>query len=483
MLNCCKLFLLGLLAVAKGDSVVEEEGVVVLTDTNLDAYIKDNTFVLVEFYAPWCGHCKKLAPVYESAAKTLKEAGSPAKLAKVDATVNTKLANRFGVRGYPTIKFFNKEADIDYTGDKKSAAKMVEWLNKKTRPLASTLESADAIHAIKEKNEVVVIGFFDDKESKEAQEFISIGKEMNEEEFGVVTDTSLFPNSVVSNTIVLYKHFDEPEVIMEGELTTDSMREWVNKHKLPLLSRFTPGEKSMYIFRQKFVKGHLLIFDGKSADGHQQRMDMVEKVAKKYRGQVMFVLVTTEEENHKRILTHFGIEDTPTFMMVNANEEYSKYKTGSSEFSEENLVALITSYLAGDLTPYLKSEDLPNNWDKEPVKVLVGDNFVSVALDASKDVLVEFYKPNCPHCVRLTPVWNELAEELKDVSALIVAKIDGTANEVKDIQVNGFPTIHLIKRTTNQVVTFSEKERTVASFKKFLKDNGVKIGEKKKEEL
>lgn len=69
-----------------------DEGVLVLTDANFDEEVTKNAPMIVEFYAPWCGHCQQLAPEYADAAKQLAERDPPLYLAKVDATAEENIA-------------------------------------------------------------------------------------------------------------------------------------------------------------------------------------------------------------------------------------------------------------------------------------------------------------------------------------------------------------------------------------------------------
>ncbi|KAI0238938.1 protein disulfide-isomerase precursor, partial [Massospora cicadina] len=75
-----------------------------LTADNFKSTIEENKVIMVEFFAPWCGHCKKLAPHYDKAAAELTN--TSIKLAKVDCTVHKSICEENGVRGFPTLKVF-----------------------------------------------------------------------------------------------------------------------------------------------------------------------------------------------------------------------------------------------------------------------------------------------------------------------------------------------------------------------------------------
>eukprot|EP01036_Dinobryon_divergens_P028780 gene28780-37783_t len=105
--------------------------VIHLTEEDFSKYVDGSSNILVEFYAPWCGHCKSLAPEWQIAGETFLPEDD-IKIAALDATTAESIASQYKVTGYPTIKFFPKGSTtpIDYDGGR-TADTIVQWVNEK----------------------------------------------------------------------------------------------------------------------------------------------------------------------------------------------------------------------------------------------------------------------------------------------------------------------------------------------------------------
>ncbi len=461
-----------LFAFAFAVDVEEEDSVVVLTDGNLAAFIEENNYVLVEFYAPWCGHCKSLAPEYAKAAQSLKGSKPDIKLAKVDATENTEVAKKYEVRGYPTLKFFKMGSAIDYSGGR-TEKEIVNWLSKKTGPPAVAVTTAAEADALEEANEVAVVGFFKSLESDKAKAFLAVASEMDDIAFGITSDDKVFKKYEVSDdSVILLKKFDNLRDNFEGELTEDAINSFVVSNRLPLVIEFT-DESAPKIFGGP-VKVHNLLFISKDDAEFSNVHVAFSEAAKAFKGEMLFVLINTQVENNARITEFFAIakEEMPTMRIIVLADDMKKYKPETNEMTAENIKQFVQDFKDGKLKAHLKTEDVPEDWDKEPVKVLVGKNFDEVVYDKSKDVLVEFYAPWCGHCKKLAPIFDDLGKHFQDREDLVIAKMDSTANEVEGISIGGFPTLKFIKKETNEIVDYNGG-RTLEDLIKFLESGGV----------
>jgi len=456
-------------AMVLGAEVTKDEGVLVLTVDNFQEVVDGNEFILVEFYAPWCGHCKALAPEFAKAAGILAERDSPIKLGKLDATEEGAIAEKFEVRGYPTLKFFKNGKPLEYGGGR-TADTIVSWLEKKTGPAAKTLASLEDAKAYADGKPVAIIGFFKDETTDAAKAFLSAAGSMDDFEFAIAGDDAIAAEyGVEGEAILLLKDFDDGKAVLSEGITEEAVVAFISSESLPLVIDFN-HETAQKIFSGE-IKSHLLVFSSAKADSHADTLTMLKEIATENKGKMLFVTINTDEEDHKRILEFFAIKDEelPTFRAIKLGEDMAKFKPADDTIETANVKSFVGEFLEGKLKQHLMTEDIPEDWDKEGVKTLVGKNFHDVAMNPEKDVLVEFYAPWCGHCKQLTPIWDKLGEKYADHESIVIAKMDSTVNELEEVKVQGFPTIKLFKKGTNEVVDYNG-DRTEEGFTKFLEE-------------
>ncbi|OIW08566.1 hypothetical protein TanjilG_03242 [Lupinus angustifolius] len=427
----------------------DDKHVVVLIERNFTTIVENNRFVLVEFYAPWCGHCKSLAPEYAAAATDLES--DDVVLAKVDATEEQELAHEYDVKGFPTVFFFIDGVHKPYTGGRTKDA-IVSWIRKKIGPGVVNITTLDDAERVLTSENKLVLAFLDSLVGADSEELANASKLEDDVNFYQTVNpdvAKLFhidPNSKRPALVLLKKEEDKINHF-DGQYVKSAIADFVSSNKLPLVTTFT-RENAPSIFESQ-IKKQLLLFVTKKDS--EKFVPIFQEVAKVFKGKLIFVHVEMDNEDvGKPVADYFGITGSDPKVLAFAGNDDGRKFVFDEEVSVDKLKAFGKDFLEDMLKPFLKSDPVPESNDGD-VKIVVGDNFDQIVLDESKDVLLEIYAPWCGHCEALEPTYNKLAKHLRGIESIVIAKMDGTTNE------------HPRAKIT------VDADRTVVAFYKFLK--------------
>ncbi|NXI32544.1 PDIA2 isomerase, partial [Sterrhoptilus dennistouni] len=480
------------------DEIKEEDNVLVLHEHNFARALSEHQLLLVEFCeCPHCGQGCGQGQVWD---REYWQGGE----AMAECGKDTPLATEFGITSYPTLKLFrdgNRTHPLAYTGRLDSQG-IVRWMQRRAGPSATLLQDTDTSAAFINSQDLVVIGFFKDLKGEAAQAFFEVAAEMVETTFGVAEAAELFQEYGLSaDTVSLFKKFDEKQtnfpVDPERGLDTAELTRLLRVHSLQLVMEFTK-ETSNEIFSAK-IPHHMLLFLNKSSPDQLSLQDDFRAAATGFRGevrwphgrdkeggfgtpqpqcplfpaQVLFVVVDVTGHGAD-VLPFFGMTtaDAPTLRLVRM-ENNRKYQMEQDNFSDSAIRTFIQAVLDGKVKPHLLSAEPPEDWDTRPVKVLVGKTFEQVAFDETKNVFVKFYAPWCAHCQAMAAAWEELAERYKDREDIVIAEMDSTANELENITIHGYPTLHYFPAGPGRKMVEYKSARDVETFSKFLENGGM----------
>ncbi len=449
--------------------IKEEEGVLVLDDKNFDAALKQHQVIMVEFYAPWCGHCKELAPHYAKAAQALRKDEPPVFLAKVDATVSEALAKRFNVEGFPTIKLFTKGEPEEYNGGR-TEDEIVQFIRKKSGPASRTLNSVKEVTDYTVNAEAAVI-FFGSNENLNKL-FLDLAKTYDDVLFGdCKVEECLKHFNVNDGNVIVFRNFEPRRVELKTNYTAEELKSFIDSNSTPLVSGFT--EKSAQLIFGKNVPG-LFFYRSKGSKDGKKLDEIANGLADELKGKIQVIVTDLKDELEQRLAEYIGITDKelPSVRIHDTRQDLKKFNM-DGEITRENVLQFVKDWLDGKLVAKLKSEDVKvtESSKSQPVLTLVGKNFNEIALDPTKDVFVKFYAPWCGHCKQLAPIWEDLAKKVKAGNPnLIIAKCDSTANDVEGHDIQGFPTLKFFKKDSKTAIDY-EGENDLSGLTDFLQQN------------
>ena len=235
---------------------------------------------LMKFYAPWCGHCKKLEPIWKHVAQSLTD--YPVRVGRIDCTRFSNVASEFNIRGFPTIMFLKGEETYTYEGDR-SREDIVAFAHRVMGPPVKKIKSDYDLDKAKEKSDHFFL-YIGNPETKLYEEFVMNAKHFQRDEFMYLSTQEVMnkhveilqdPAIYVHKDNKFYLYADSNSELERGERETadvgesgnadaavekapitienSSMTNWITRERFPLFAKVTRGKFSQFMATKKLL--------------------------------------------------------------------------------------------------------------------------------------------------------------------------------------------------------------------------------------
>ncbi|MGH0120673.1 UNVERIFIED_CONTAM: hypothetical protein FKN15_035059 [Acipenser sinensis] len=408
--------------------------VVDLTDDDFDKKVLNSDDIwLVEFYAPWCGHCKNLEPVWAAAASEVKEqTKGKVKLGAVDATVHQMIASRYGIQGFPTIKVFRKgEQPEDYEGGRSKAdivARALDLFSDNAAP-PELLEilNGDILKKTCEDYQLCIIAALPhilDTGAAGRNGYLEVMMKMAEKykkkmwgwlwtEAGVQMDLeqSLGIGGFGYPAMAAINYRKMKFALLKGSFSEQGIHEFLRDLSMGRGSTATVGGGALPNINS------VEPWDGKDGEG-------VVKIG------------AVDADQHKSLGGQYGIRGFPTIKIFGSNknkaEDYQGARSSQAivDSALNSLRSMVKERLEGKTSG--SDQGRQSSGGRKDVVDLTDDDFDKKVLNSDDIWLVEFYAPWCGHCKNLEPVWAAAASEVKEQTKgkVKLGAVDATVHQM-----------------------------------------------------
>ncbi|KAF5565478.1 disulfide-isomerase precursor [Fusarium phyllophilum] len=420
---------------------------------------------LILFTADGCKECDRVQAVLDKVAPVLTKTA----IASVNCNDEPTVCDESQVFTVPTLKFTTGNNELVTYKEASDASSVVKYIERQSgSPVADVTE--DNHLGFARSSRVALIAFLGSDNQHERKVFDAVAERWRAHySFGNLHGLE---KDSKGPSIALYTQEEENPVYYRGPFTVTDVEAFLRDATRPLIREYDPivHEEAM-----KDEKPLAQIFFNDRND-RAEIVKTLSPLAKKYKDQLSFITVLAPDYPKRCEQMHLSKDIKRGFAI--ANQQGRAYPMSEKVFNANRVAKHVAAYLAGSLTPSIKSEPVPEVSTSQPfLTKLVGSNFDDLVFDKSKDVLVEFYVPWCQYCIDLHAVMNELGSKyatlgLSDEVALASINVD--ANDVP-IEIDSYPSIRLYRADTNGIVSFNgnfTEMLTVEQLDIFIAQNG-----------
>jgi protein disulfide isomerase len=233
-----------------------------------------------------------------------------------------------------------------------------------------------------------------------------------------------------------------------GEMLEMNLSEWILKHSAPRCAELSVSSQAGEIYATQFFSSRKLKFilflseaDSQTSAG-KKAIAQWKTLGDTFRKKALISYMIGNSVGD--VMSFFDIDADSDIPLIAAHDPVNdaKYKSGLLHLSNDRLMQdFVAGVLSGVVPKVVKSEPVPKK-SKSKVVHAVGSNLIDLVIQPEKDVLLEVYAPWCQHCKKLRATYDILAKAMEAEERIVIAKIDGTANDLPaSWTIKGYPAL------------------------------------------
>jgi len=353
--------------------VLSSSDVIDLDPTNFDQVLKSELPFFVEFFAPWCGHCKQLAPTWEKVATNLK---GVIPVGKVDCSAHESFCGKYGVKGFPTIKLFSKKGKVQDYQQGRDVRSIMDFATKQLENTVVTVTSKSE-DKFWTKSEALPHALLFSTKSDITPLYKSMAiKYKNKIVFGQAknTESDLTTRYGLENfpsLLVFSKKDDETPQKFDGTISPDALDAFFSgiastvqggddkeesttekKDAEPIIRR--PPRKEVVLQQLEADKVDeacqnnyciIGVVDTEENNIKETQKSVLNGVVEKFKTDDKLIFAWVDRSTSQSLIEKFSLPDTPSLVVYNARRK--RYLVAEN-FEEQSIIKLLERVLSGD---------------------------------------------------------------------------------------------------------------------------------------